>query len=149
MKNIFSIKKIYILITTLIIIIISSYFVLSNKQNEPVIKETSNQLPLTLLDSRFLVLYGKILKVDAKFLNIEIIKDSTLTDYIFNPMDKIVVMLEDSTIIKKYDLTKNTYENIKLSNIKSGDFTNLYINNATSSGYKAIGIKIFDKNIIK
>jgi hypothetical protein len=108
-----------------------------------------SQFQKPLLDTRFLVLYGRVSKVGDNIINIETIKEPTLTDYVFDDLKSVKVTIEDSSIIKGFDVEKKVYNDLKISDIKIGSFVTVYINNATSSGYKAIGVKVFSENIIK
>ncbi|MFA6430648.1 MAG: hypothetical protein WC229_03025 [Candidatus Paceibacterota bacterium] len=108
-----------------------------------------SQIQRSLIDTRFLVLYGEVSKIGKAFVNIEIRKDSKLTDYVFDDAGNIKVVVGPSLIIKGFDVDKKVYRDLKISDIKIGDFITVYIDNATSSGYKAMGIKVFSENIIK
>jgi len=100
-----------------------------------------------LLDSRFLLLYGYISNIDKNTIIIDVIKSPNLTDYVFNNQKNISISLSSSTILKKFDAGKNVYKTLDITNLKIGDFSTIYIDKATSSGYKAIGIKVYDKDI--
>ena len=145
MKN----KKLLILVSILIITLLlctTIYLVYFHKT------PTTNpepQLEKYLLDTRFLVLYGKITKTNANSIDIEVIKDPTLTDYVFDDINNINLVINKDSIIKGFNVEKKVYSDLKVSNIKPDSFVTAYINNATSSGFTAIGIKVFDINIIK
>lgn len=113
-----------------------------NKNSEPLIYKS-------LLDTRFLVLYGKITKISTDSIDIEVVKDPTLTDYVFDDIKSLNLIINKDSIIKGFDVEKKVYSDLKLADIKRDSFVTAYIDNATSSGYKAIGLKMFTENIIK
>lgn len=132
-----------VVILILITIIYFSYFYKKTDST------SVSQFQKPLLDTRFLVLYGKVSKVGENLINIETIKDPALTDYVFDDTKEIKLTVEAGSIVKGFDVEKKVYKDLKASDIKTGNYITAYINNATSSGYKAIGVKVFSENIIK
>jgi len=100
------------------------------------------------LDTRFWLLYGQISKINKDSLYIDVIKEDANTDYIFNNMLKVNVLLDKQIKIKKFDIQKRIYLDMKTTDLKIGGFITAYIEKATSTGYKATILELFDKNII-
>jgi hypothetical protein len=150
-KDSYSKKRLLLIGISVLVLILVIYFVFFNKQAKPILSvvETIPQFQKSFLDERFFVLYGKITKVSTSSVDIEVIEDQKLTEYIFNSTDQINLSIGESLNIKKFDLNTKKYFDLNITDIKVDNFITAYINKATSSGYKAIGIKVFDQNIIE
>jgi hypothetical protein len=143
-------RSLFIGISVLVLILVI-YFVFFNKQAKPILPvvETIPQFQKSFLDERFFFLYGKIAKVGTSSVKIEVIKNERLTDYIFNDFNSLDVSININLVVKKFDLETLKYSDIKISDIHTGDFVTAYIDNATSSTFRAVGIKVFSENIVK
>ena len=137
-----------VVILALILVVIYFTFFHASKSNVDKALKSVTQLQAravfkpSLLDTRFLTIYGKITGVGTSSIDVQVI-NSTSTDYIFFDIKHINVSVETSTIIKKYSEATDIYKNIKLSDIKINNTISVYIKNASSTtSYEAIGIKV-------
>jgi hypothetical protein len=140
-------KRLALIIILAAVLILIIYFAYFNRKTAVIIPESKPQQ--FLLDTRFLVLYGKVTKINTDSINIEVIKEPTLTDYFFDNLKNIDVDVEEKTVIKNFDTKTKVYSDLTFLDIKTGKYITAYINNSTSSGYKAVGLKVFSENINK
>ncbi|MFH0755455.1 MAG: hypothetical protein V1910_02200 [bacterium] len=146
------IKKNLLFLIIILILGIIIYFILNKPVKNIPNQETPSQIvsnTKTLLDERFFMVYGKISKIDIDSLNIEIIKDVNVTDYVFDNMNEINVFINKNIPVQKFDIEKQVYNNLQISNLKIGDFIEIYLNNTITSEYRAVKIEIFEKTIVE
>lgn len=142
-------KKIFSLLSILLILLLCSIFLyyLVNKPKEIVVPTLQSEK--TMLDTRFAMAYGKVLSIQNNILKLSLVKDPTLTDYIFDNIDNIDLVIDSNSIVKGFDVDKNIYNDLLISDIKKDNFVTVFIDNSTSTEYKVISVKVFNKNIIK
>jgi len=140
-------KKLIIYISIIIVLGVGAYFIFFNK---PVVILQPTPFPANrTLNDTYLLAYGQISSVSTSTLKLDVIKNTNFSDTIFVNAGTINTIISSSTIIRKFDYVKNTHTDLKISDIKKGDYVGLLINKDISSGYKAELISPTDGNVIK
>jgi len=137
-------KTFFVSIPVILLIVIAGYLLFVNK-NRKIPENISIYTQPQPLDTRFWLLHGQISKIGKGSLDIEVIKNATGTDYIFDDMFKTNILIGKNTKIKKFDTQKQTYSDMNTGDLKIGELITAYIEKATSTGYKTMILELFDK----